>query len=436
MTNRLFQAVASISTNHWRPGKLARDTIVMSLGTGLRAVVQAAVFLIIARILGVEGYGAFVAVLSTASALSGLCGLGAHVLLVRDVARDPRSFPASWGLAVAALSSSIPIVFLLYLAISCAVLPQSIPFTVVLLLGASELILWPLANVAVFAYQGHERMGRASRMMLAPVVPRLGSALAFLLFAQWPLVEPLITWAALYTFAGFVAVWYVHHCVIRDIGKAVFPDRHQLLSYVQESVPFSFWAVAEKLYIDADKVMLARLASLGTAGVYSASYRLVDLTFLPLYALLNVAVPRFFRAGQNGVQTALNYALGISLAPLAYAFAVGVFLYFAAPLLPELLGGDYADTVSVARWLAWLPLITLPRLFLQYALATSDQQRTGALCIIMGAVVNIGLNITWIPGWGWRGAAAATYAAELLMSLVMFGAVLSSRPRPLLNCKE
>lgn len=426
MTKRLFQPAISFVTNKWRPGKLARDTVVMSIGTGLRAVAQIIVFLIIARILGVEGYGALVAVLSVAGALSGLCGLGAHILLVRDVARDPGSFPRSWGLALAALGLGTPIVFLIYFVISWTVLPPSIPFTVVLLLGASELILWPLANLAVFAYQGHERMGRASHMMLAPVVFRLGSALAILLIVRWSLVNPLVAWTVLYGIAGFLAVLYAHRCVLRDIGKPMFPTRRELLSYVRESMSFSFSAVAERLYIDADKVMLARLASLGSAGAYSAGYRFVDLAFLPLYALLNVAAPRFFRAGQNSTRHVLNYALSISLAPMAYAFAIGIILYLSASLLPELLGNDYTDAVGVVQWLAWLPIITLPRLFLHYALATSGHQKTGALCVIMGAVVNIALNAVWIPIWGWRGAAAATYVAEVSMGLVMFGVVLHS----------
>lgn len=423
----------SSAAKNWRIGKLARDTVVMSLGTGLRAAAQAIVFIIIARILGRAGYGAFVAVLSTASFLSGLSGLGAHVLLVRDVARAPERFSTSWGMTLAAIAISAPMIFLIYLAISYAVLPQGISIHVILLFGASEVILWPLTNVAAFAYQAHERMGRASRMMLAPVISRLGSAIAFLVIERWHLAEPLLTWAIFYTSAAAISVTYVHHCVLRDIGKAIFPTPSQLVSYVQESLPFSFWAIAEKLYFDADKVMLARFGSLSAAGVYSAGYRLVDLAFLPLYAMLNVVAPRFFRAGDNGLHSALKYALRISLGPLAYAFVAGACLYIFAPLLPLLLGEDFRDAVKAVRFLAWLPAITLPRILLQYALATSNHQKTGAVCVVFGAIVNIGLNLTWIPVWGWRGAAAATYVSEIIMSLVVFGSTFSKVDRSILN---
>jgi O-antigen/teichoic acid export membrane protein len=411
----------------WKPGKLARNMVVMSFGFGLRAVAQAIVFLVIARILGVEGYGAFVAVLAIASALSGLCGLGAHVLLVRDVACSAESFSRSWGFTLAALGWGIPVVFLFYLAISQAVIPDSIPFTVIICIGIGELILWPLANATVFAYQGYEHMGRASRMMLAPVVARLVSALFFLLVSKWLTVDPLLSWSFLYALSGLITVLYVHRCVIYDLGRPVFPAKRQLLKYVQESIPFSFWAIAEKLYVDVDKVMLARLVTLETAGIYSAAYRFVDMAFLPLYSLLNVAAPRFFRAGQTGISNAMAYSVRIFIAPFLYGIFVGVILFYGAPLLPYLTGEDYTEVIHVTRWLAWLPVMTLPRIITQYALATSGFQRIGAAIIFSGAVMNVILNCWWIPMWGWRGAAAATYAAEVLMSLLMFGVVFSKR---------
>ena len=411
----------------WKPGKLARDTIVMCVGTGLRAFAQAIVFLIIARVLGVNGYGMFVAVLAIAGALSGLCGLGAHVLLVRDVACNPDNFPRSWGLTLGALRWGIPVVFLFYVAIALTVLPASIPITVIICLGIGELILWPLANVTIFAYQGYERMGRSSRMMLAPVVARLMGALVFVVVSKESLTEPLLLWSLFYALSGLVAVLYSHICVIRDLDRPIFPAKHQLSKYVKESLPFAFWAIAEKLYIDVDKVMLARMTTFDITGAYSAGYRFVDMAFLPLYALLNVSAPRFFRAGQAGIRSAIAYSIRLSVAPLIYSLFVGVVLFYVASLLPYLLGKEYTEVIHVSRWLAWLPVISLPRLLMQYALATSGMQRNGAVIIFSGAVVNVALNFLWISTWGWRGSVAATYVTEVLMSLLMFGLIFSKR---------
>jgi len=43
--------------------------------------------------------------------------------------------------------------------------------------------------------------------------------------------------------------------------------------------------------------------------------------------------------------------------------------------------------------------------------------------IAIGATLNLGFNLWMIPLWGWPGAAAATYASELIMFSTLLYAV-------------
>ncbi len=123
----------------------------------------------------------------------------------------------------------------------------------------------------------------------------------------------------------------------------------------------------------------------------------------------------------QGVKRVVALAL---LGPaLAYAAAAGLVLFLAAPLIPRWLGDSYEGTVPVVQWLAWLPLATFPRLLMQSVLARNDLQIMGMMIVSLGALANIGLNILWIPIWGWQGAIMATYVAELVMVVV----ILSTR---------
>jgi O-antigen/teichoic acid export membrane protein len=69
------------------------------------------------------------------------------------------------------------------------------------------------------------------------------------------------------------------------------------------------------------------------------------------------------------------------------------------------------------RWLAWLPLLATPRLFLQTAFLASGRQGMGVATLAFGALLNIGLNLWMIPTWGWWGAVLATYCSEFFMTL-------------------
>ncbi len=392
----------------------------MTAAIGLRTLIQTAVFLIVARVLSVADYGAYSAVLALAGALSSFTGFGTHTLLVRDIARNPDAFASAWGRTLAAISLSAPVLFLGYLALAWVALPPSIPFSATVLIGISEIIFAPMTLAAVNAYQGHERIGHAARMIIIPVLPRLVGALALApLTHDLPADVRLPTWAALYAVATLAAAVFSRLLVRRDLG---LPDKSTWAAIrggLCEGLPLAFGGAALKLYADIDKTMLARLATLEVAGAYSASYRMVDIATVPVFSLLIVATPRFFRSGEGSIREALRYAWRVIPIPLAYALFAGIALFVAADYLPFLLGESYSDAVSVLRWLAWLPVVSMPRLFLQTALVGGDHQMQAVAILSFGAVLNIALNVLTIPLWGWRGAVAATYAAEIVMAFAM-----------------
>lgn len=403
----------------WKPGKLAKDTFVLSAGLGLRTMVQTAVFFIVVRVLGSECYGAFSAVIALAGVWVNFCGFGVHVLLIRDVARDYRNFPQSWGLTLSALALAILPMLFVYV-ISAWWLLAKVSWPLVLRLGLGELVFWPFVNAVACAYQGFERMGRSARIMLVPVLFRLIAAVLLLVMVAWrPSAERLAMWSWFYVVASLLAAGYACYRVLSDLGRPIWPNFGLLRSYIVQGLPFSLWGSANKLYVDADKFLLAGLASLEIAGVYSAGYRFVDLTFMPLYAFLGSAAPRLFRAVGEGRSSAWEVSMPLLWPSLFYAIGIGIALTLSAPLVPYIMGQGYQDATVEVRWLAWLPLISLPRLLVNQVLAASGAQAWAMIVMLGGGLLNIGLNIWLIPLYGWKGAIVATYGAEVGMAVLL-----------------
>ena len=69
---------------------LFRDTTHLSIGQGLRLVIQAAYFVLIARSLGPDAYGAFVAVVAMAALLGPFSGMGTPNLFIKNVRSGKR----------------------------------------------------------------------------------------------------------------------------------------------------------------------------------------------------------------------------------------------------------------------------------------------------------------------------------------------------------
>ena len=401
----------------WRPGKLAKGTLVMTAGMALRTAGQAAVFLIVARVLGVASYGAYVAVLALATGIGGLVGLGAPMIMLRDTARDPAISNEGWGRTLASWFVTSPPLFLIFMFVAWVVLPKQVDWVVVVCLGTAEIVLAPLILAAIQLYQGHERMGGAARLALVPILPRIVAAL--LLFPCsliW--LKPsalLMTWSFLYLLATTTAAGYSLWLVRRDFGVRNKILISGLRNSMRQGWAFAAGGAAHKIYVDVDKVMLARLASLEAAGIYSAAYRVVDMASVPLLSFFSAATPRFFRAGQDGTRQVVRFALSMLPIPTIYALVIGIALYMLAGMLPLILGKGFASAADALRWLVWVPLLTTLRYFLQNAFAASGRQQINVFVVVCGSLFNISLNLWAIQVWGWRGAIGATYAAEFAM---------------------
>jgi O-antigen/teichoic acid export membrane protein len=412
----------------WRPGKLAKGTLAMTAGLGLRTLGQAAVFLIVARVLGVEAYGAYSAVLALAMTTGGFVSLGAAVIMLRETARDIDSFAESWGRTLAAWTVTAPMLFAIYLSLAWAILPGGTGWIIVVCLGAAEILFAPLTQATIQAYQGHERIGRAARIVLAPILPRLAAATMLPLVLILAPSMRLPIWTALYLLATAVATVYTLRLLQHDFGLRLAVHWRGLAQVLREGWPFAVGSAAQKVYVDIDKLMLARMTTLETTGAYSAAYRVVDMANVPLISFFAAAAPRFFRTGGDGARCAIRYAWRMLPLPLLYALAVSVGLYLMARLLPWVLGAGFAQAVEVLSWLAWLPLVNLVWSFLRFIAIGSNQQRMVLHVLISGAILNFSLNLWLIMSMGWRGAVIATYVTELAMiALLVFALKLADK---------
>ena len=140
------------------PIALARNTVWMLFGQGLRLVIRALYFVEIARSLGATNYGAFIGVVALVGIASPFGDLGSGSLLVKNVSRDRSLFASYWGKGLVATfgasSALITIVFLL----SAFALPSSIPRHLVLLVAVSDLLGLNLITVCGEAFQAFDRL--------------------------------------------------------------------------------------------------------------------------------------------------------------------------------------------------------------------------------------------------------------------------------------
>ena len=401
---------------------LAKNTLWMSAGQGLRLIVQAAFFTVIARSLGTGNYGAFVGVAAFVGIASPFGSLGSGNILIRDVARDPQVFRSAWGRAL--------LQTVLFGSFLCAViclsskvaLPHTISLRMVLLIALSDIIGLNLALLAAYAFQAFEFLSWTSAIYISMSVSRLIAALLLVWLHPHP---SALQWT--YAYAGSTAALVIFTVLLASarLGRPKFslrPSKGDL----RQGLYFASGASASTIYNDLDKTMLARLGSLDATGIYGAAYRIIEVSFTPVLALLQAAYPNFFRVGVQGIHASLVYAKPLLLRALLFASVTCCALILFAPVIPMVLGAQYVPAITAVRLLSFILPLRSMHSFFSDVLTSTGRQGLRTLIQIAVALVNALLNLWIIPTYSWRGAAYTSIASDGLLAVLAGTAVLIS----------
>ena len=403
-----------------RQNTIARNTGSMFFGQGVRAVLQGAYFVLIARAIGPDGYGAFVGAASYIAIAAPFSSIGSGNILIKNVARDPSTFGIYWGNALAiTLVSGLALSFLLLLA-SRLILPAAISPWLLLSVAFADLIFSRLVDVSAQAFQAFDKIGRSAQLYTLSSFAKLMAVAV--LFVQ-PSTASAVTWGWLYLFGTAASAIVALSLVRRDLGRAA-PAVERIRGELREGVHFSVSWSAQNLYNDIDKTMLARYATLESTGTYGAAYRLIDIAFVPVSSLLWASYAGFFRHGAGGLDASQKYGRRFVPIVVLYGLAAAAGLYVIAPLIPLVVGIKYRDTLFAVRWLALLPLLKSLHYFAGSVLAGAGFQGLRSRIQAGLAIFNVAINFWLIPAYSWRGAAWSSIATDGLLAALLWAAVI------------
>ena len=183
--------------------------------------------------------------------------------------------------------------------------------------------------------------------------------------------------------------------------------------------PFVFHAVAGGLLVAADRFLIAAYLDESRVGAYTFAYSVgASLSFV--YGSLVVYMePQIYGASADGARTRQWTNLFVS-ACLFGGIGVGLLLVgVVLPLAAARLGGDYAvatelvPIIVAAHWIIPLYLVGV------YQLTIEKRTSLIAASSAAAAVLNIVLNVLWIPTKGLYGAALATFLSYLCLAVVI-----------------
>jgi O-antigen/teichoic acid export membrane protein len=404
---------------------LVRNTWWMLVAHAVRAIFQAASFVLIARALGPQGYGAFVSVAAVVAFIAPFAGLGSGNILIKHVARDTSQFEKYWAHALVLTTCTGSILLAVVVVTAPFVLPPTISPLLMFTVALSDLLFARLWDVSGQAFQSFKRLRQTAQIHILFNASRLGAAGVLAFFIVTP--EPLV-WSLLYLcsscISAAIGIWLVH----RHLAPSRF-SLNRTTYELREGAYFSLGLSAQSIYNDIDKALLTRFATFEATGIYAAAYRIIDVSFMPVRALLYASYSDFFQHGAAGIDGSRNVTRRLLPIVWTYALLAGAALYLAAPIIPALLGSEYDDVRQAIRWLVVLPLLKATHYLFADALTGAGFQGIRTSTQVLVALVNILLNLVLIPTYSWVGAAWASLASDLVLALALWGIVASASRR-------
>jgi O-antigen/teichoic acid export membrane protein len=203
------------------------------------------------------------------------------------------------------------------------------------------------------------------------------------------------------------------------------PDRAMTRRLLRFGLPLGVSMALVVVVNFSDRLLLGLLSGTDATGLYSAGYDLTYRGLLAVMAVVNLAGYPLITSAleEGGVQQARErlseyFATLVSVTGLV---ATGYAL-LNNELATLMLGQEYRETG--ARLLPWVALgVSLSGLrafYANFAFHLGERTELQIGVSILPAIMNIGLNLLWIPKWGPLGAVYASvlsFAAALVFSM-------------------
>jgi O-antigen/teichoic acid export membrane protein len=198
--------------------------------------------------------------------------------------------------------------------------------------------------------------------------------------------------------------------------------------YLRFGFPVAMSALAVGIYHRIDQVMLHKMASDQVLGNYVAAVRLTELVNVFPIAVMTSMFP--ILAQSAGEEDRFRQYLRLSFRFLmALAFGLCLFVtLFSGLIVRWIYGVKFATAGPLLAVLTWSEVPVFFGVVLVNGLVAKNLQNYLPFSTGIGAVVNVILNLYFIPRWGAVGSAWATNISYTLAAILLFLLFPVTRP--------
>jgi len=371
----------------------------------------------VARHLGPENLGQLNYAVSFVGIFSFLASLGIDNVLYRDLIRHPDRKKEFLGSALL-LKLAGGIATAVIVVVSAVFFAQN-DVSRVLILILSGTFLFNEFQIINFEFQARVKSKYPSIViflitiilnLLKILVIVAGKGVIYLAFVL--LLEPIL-YALFY--------WFIYE---KKIEERLFPwkfDAQIARQLLSDSWPLIFTSAFMLVYGRIDQVLIKYMMNASAVGIYSAAVTVAEVW----YFIPGIIVSSLFPAIINSKKVSEKFysarlqKLAFFLFICAVAICLPVTIF--APLAIQILYGKaFLGSVAILRIYVWAAVGTFLGILVDNYLIAENYRGILITRSFVPMIINIILNILWIPKYGIVGSAYATLLSYSLGPLIIF----------------
>ena len=363
----------------------------------------------VARYLGPKQFGLLNYAVAFVALFTSVASLGLNSIVVRDLVQDPSTAETTMGTAFVLSVLGGLSAFGLALLTIIYVRPNDelAKFIVVLLsllmvLKATDVVRYWFESQIQYKYVVWMENG----VFLAVSIVKIGLILArasLMAFVWTMFAESLIV------AVGLLGI-YAWRGGKHNAWRCRFTRAHVLL---KDSWPLILSGLAIMVYMRIDQIMLGQMLGDESVGIFSAAVRISEVWYFIPVAIVASFFPSIIETKKQGEVQYYQRLQRLNDLMLLLALAVAIPMTFLSDWVVILLFGNaYQASGSVLAIHIWAgPFVFLGLVSGKWFLI-EGLQRYNFYRTLLGAFVNVGLNLILIPKFGVIGAAWATVVSQ------------------------
>lgn len=375
------------------------------IGFGLNFVMT----IILARYLGVKGFGTYSFVLAFVWVFQILADSGLSNIMIREIAVKRDDFAHQIGVIKSLIWILSVVVFaLIYSAANIMTLDPAV---------RKAIYVMGLAVLATVHAVGYSSIFRAMEEMEYNAVGFVLHKILLLglIVLVIRLRLGLIEISAVYLFSNLF-LWFFYFVVVsrRYQRPRMVHDLKAWKYFITEAMPVGISSILRKVSWQVDILILSAIGSVSSVGLFSAPYKIIQsLNFVP-FTLSMSLFPLFSRLAKNSHEELLSvYERNLRFMWLMSIPVVVILAALSHQIVSLFFGAKFLGSVPALRILGMSVIFLFPTAQFIYLFSALGKQRLYTFSSVLCLIINVIADILLIPWLDYIGACVGTLIAEI-----------------------